>query len=479
MSTPSRSGQSTHADADRRWLLLTLGIALMVMLLLDRPLVRGDGVAYLAWVDSFVLDADIQFDNQLERLRNVNTYQLQWNETTQRLVNIFPFGAAIIETPFYAIGHWFAVNGWWDANPDYFHAQQGVWRPYSLWLMIGANVMGLVVVGVSWQLARRFTSAPNATLVALATLLGTPLLYYLTVSPLNSHNAGAFAFALFLWLLLRIQDALIDHGAGKDASSTLHSPLFTLHFLLLGLTAGLMVLSRWQLLLVAAPAWPIFFRPKTLTWHALKHPLIATLAAAIVCLPLPISWNIMFGEPFVIPYDAVNDSNGTFLTLPRNAIQVLVQTIAHSPVIALALAGVVALWRPQRQLAVYAAVVIGLQLYLNGGVLDWWAGETYGMRRMSELFPLYALLIAALLQSVTRFRVTDYGLRITLFTVTLYALLYLLIFVNYTWTNTDAVFINHVPIMWEHFWSQPNRWAVTWEVWRTHLGPWAWAMPGP
>ncbi|MGB1249636.1 MAG: hypothetical protein ACPG8W_03320 [Candidatus Promineifilaceae bacterium] len=470
MSTPFPSGQKKQdaAIADQRWLWLTLGIALLAMLLLDRPLIRGDGVAYLAWVDSFLLDADIQFDNQLDRLRPVNSYQLQWNDSTQRLVNIFPFGVALLQLPFYAIGHLFAVNGWWNANPDYFHLNQGIWQPYSLWLMIGANVMGLATVGLSWQLARRLTSAVNATLATLAVFFGTPLLYYLTVSPLNSHNAGAFAFTLFLWLLI------------AKNPTTNNRQQTAVYALLLGVTAGLMVLSRWQLLLVAAPAWPIFLWPADWRPKTLRKPLWATVAAAITCLPLPISWNIMFGEPFVIPYDVVNGSSGAFLTLPRNAIGVLLQTVAHSPVIVVALLGLVALWQTRRRLALYAIVVIALQLYVNGGVLDWWAGETYGMRRMSELFPLYVLLIAALLQWATnRSALALYILRFALYALIAYAIFYLLIFVNYTWTNSDGVFINHVPIMWEHFWNRPNRWSITWEVWRTHLGPWAWGMPGP
>ena len=444
----------------RRWLWLTLGIALLTMLLLDRPLIRGDGVAYLAWVDSFVLDADIQFDNQLDRLRPVNTYQLQWNDTTQRLVNIFPFGVAIVQAPFYAIGHWFALNGWWNANPDYFHQMQGVWQPYSLWLMIGANAMGLATVALSWHIACRFTTPTNATLATLAIFFGTPLLYYLTVSPLNSHSPGAFAFTLFLYLLLKTQGT-------KEPNIEYRIP--NTEYFLLGLTAALMVLSRWQLLLVAAPAWPIFFWQQR--W---KQPVIATLAAAIGCLALPISWNIMFGEPFVVPYDAVSGSNGAFLTLPRNAIEVLLQTLAHSPVILLALLGIVALWQIDRRIAIYATVVIALQLYVNGGVLDWWAGETYGMRRMSELFPLYVLLLAALSH-----RIPNTVYRILLFALTTYAIFYLIIFINYTWTNPDSVFINHVPIMWRHFWNQPHHWQITWEVWRTHVGPLAWGMPGP
>lgn len=440
---------------DQRWLTLTLLICFATMLILDRPLIRGDGVAYLAWVDTFVLDGDIDFGNQLERLQPVNTYQIQWNERTGKLVNIFPFGVAIFQAPFHALGHLFAVNGWWDANPDYFHQMQGLWRPYSLWLMIGANVMGLVTLGFVWKMCqatlrygRIHTTPPTASLLTIALFLGTPLIYYTTVSPLNSHNAGALALTVFIYLLIS------------------HQPPTTRYWLLLGLAAGLTILSRWQLALVVIPAWPI------LLWsQRWRGPIIAAIVAGGILLPLPLIWQAHFGQPFVIPYEEVSQGN-TFLSIPQNTIGVFVQTIYHSPIILLSLLGLPFLWRQDRQWAIYALVVIGLQLWLNGGVLDWWAGETYGMRRMSELLPFYTLLLAILTYHAPR-------TKLLVVLSLLLSITYIIIFINYTWTNTDGVFINDPAIMLRHFINQPHRWQITWEVWRTHLGPLAWAMPGP
>ena len=73
-------------------LICLLIIALATMIFFDRPLIRGDGVAYLAWLDTIALDLDIDLGNQVERLAPVNTYQVVWNDTTERWVIIFPFG---------------------------------------------------------------------------------------------------------------------------------------------------------------------------------------------------------------------------------------------------------------------------------------------------------------------------------------------------------------------------------------------------
>jgi hypothetical protein len=99
------------------------------MIAFDRPLIRGDGVAYLAWIDTLILDQDVNFDNQYERLQSVNTYQLEWSVERERWVNIFPFGIAFVQAPFYLMGDAFQHAGVLDNNPDYFRQHQGVEAP--------------------------------------------------------------------------------------------------------------------------------------------------------------------------------------------------------------------------------------------------------------------------------------------------------------------------------------------------------------
>jgi hypothetical protein len=91
-------------------------------------------------------------------------------------------------------------------------------------------------------------------------------------------------------------------------------------------------------------------------------------------LPLPIVWQHLFGSPIVIPYQAV--SGRSFLDVPTGSLWVLVQTPYHSPVLLLSLIGLALLWCISRKWALLAAMAIGLQILVNGAVLDWWGGET-------------------------------------------------------------------------------------------------------
>lgn len=462
--------------------LLPLG-AMVILLVLtmvrfDRPLIRGDGIAYLAWVDTLVLDRDINFDNQLERLQTVNTYQISWNEHTRRFVNIFPFGVAFPQAPFYLIGHLFATHNWWNLNPDYFHHMQGLTLPYSLWLMIGANFMALCASILAWLIGRRICDDWTAAIVSWAVFIGSPLFYYSTVSPLNSHNPGAFATACFVYLLADGTGAFRCNSHGTALSSPHEQPV--IKWLGLGVSAGLMVLIRWQLALIVLPAWGLLIWQRR--WKGLGY---ATAAAAVTLLPLPVIWQRMFGNPLVVPYEAV--SGQAFLGSPSHSLWVLVETPHNSPILLFSLLGIILLWRIDRQWAIFAAAAIGLQVLVNGAALDWWGGETYGIRRMTELYPIYILLACAAFghlprrgQGVPRFRwawpVLSRGLLAILI---VYTFLYILSFFSFTWTNPDHAFIAGPETMIPYFLGQSNRWEVISTVFRTHLGPPAWFQPGP
>src|SRR5262245_41022673 len=142
-------------------------LMLVTLIRFDRPLIRGDGVAYLAWADTLLIDHDIDLTNQVEKLRYVNDEsKVMYDESQQKWVNVFPFGVAIIQAPFYLTGHFFVQQGWLNLNPDYFHQQQGVELPYSLWVMFGANLMALAAAVFAWKLARHYCDAMTAAVVA-------------------------------------------------------------------------------------------------------------------------------------------------------------------------------------------------------------------------------------------------------------------------------------------------------------------------
>jgi 4-amino-4-deoxy-L-arabinose transferase-like glycosyltransferase len=450
-------------------LVLLLLISVITLIVFDRPLIRGDGVAYLAWADTFVVDRDLDLSNQVERLRPVLTYQIQFNQQTGRWVIVFPFGVAVLQAPFYALGHLFASNGWLNINPAYFQQMQGVGLPYSLWLMIGANLLALAAIALVWLVGRRLCDRWTAALVVYVAFIGTPIFYYSTITPLNSHSGGVFAIAGYVYCLVRCTGAF-----SSDATPRWER---WYGWVLMGVCAGLAVLSRWQLILAVAPGWLLLAWERR--WRGF---VIAGVVAALTVLPLPLVWQYLFGSPFLVPYDAVEGQKGAFLGASNHAWEVFVETVVHSPVVLLGLVGIITLWRRARRWALLTAGVILMQLLINGAALDWWAGESYGMRRMSELFAVYALLACAavgrpLLPVYARFAWPTH--RLLLIGLIGYTVVYILAFVVYSWTNPDHYLLARPEVMLRYFFDHPYRWQVLIEVMGSHVGPWAWAMPGP
>ena len=450
------------------WFLII--ISLLIMIRFNRPLIRGDGVAYLAWVDSVALDHDFDLSNQAVRLEPVNDYAVVLNWHNGRYVNAFPFGIAFLQYPFYRVGDLFFKNNWLNINPDYFRAMQGVELPYSLWAMIGNNVMVLCAIIFVWRIASQFCNPWVATFSALGMFVGTPLFYYATVSPLNSHSPGAFAVALTYYLGFRIYEQLENLGHNKPKST------LKLFWIGMGLSAGLTVLTRWQLALVVIPLWILFL------WRRQFSGLLyATIAGSVSLIPLPLVWNYLFDSPFVVPYDVM--AGHSFLRFPINAHKVFFYTFAHSPTLIVSVIGIVRLWTIKRELSLVFIMAFILQILINGAALDWDCGETYGLRRMSEMYFLYAFAGAIALNRWEGIARTPYivtlSVRLIFVLLLLYNTMYVLAYFNYIWTNTVYHPYPTPPIIIRFFLQQSNRWDVVRAIFRTHLGPPAWTRPGP
>jgi hypothetical protein len=222
----------------------------LLLLLLSHRLIHGDGVSYLIYLDSIAGDLDLDLSNQVAAFAPAIVYPYATSPVTGTPVTPFPFGSAYLLAPFYWLGRALesAVPGL-NANTGHFTKIQGRPLVYALAAMLGAHVYMLATAGLAFCTARRLAPGWAAGLAAVCCLAGTPLIYYATVEPLDTHVYGAFALALGLWLATRgpanpqdVQRAWNRRPSGEWPTA-----------LALGLALGLAVLVRWQLLLYALP----------------------------------------------------------------------------------------------------------------------------------------------------------------------------------------------------------------------------------
>lgn len=459
-------------------LLLVLLLTLAAMLAFDRPLVIGDGPAYLFWLDSLALDGDLALANQAEKFAAVNTYHIYLNPRSGRWASAFPLGTPLILVPFYWIGAALDRLPFFRINDAHFIGIQGVPLAYSLAIMAGVNLYALLAVGMGYRIARRLARPWAAAIVAIAAYLGTPLLFYTTVEPLTSHIGGTFAATLFVWLSLRARDRLgseTQFQANRDVLIARVRTKTWFLWLLVGLAAGLTALCRWQVALIALPVGT-----ELLLRRRWRETLALGLGFALLAWIIPYSWWQMFGSPWVIPAAARDQSE--FLLRPIHTWRVLFHPIAGlfpwSPVTALAVLGLIPLARRDWKLALVGAAMFISQALISGAVRDWWAGISFGMRRMVELYPLYVLGLAALFGAAARHRrLHALALSLTIL-LTVYGVALVLAHLNFTWTNPQGL-ARDLPWVELRYTFSREHWWLMWPVMKDHVGVWAWSKPGP
>lgn len=425
---------------------LTLGTFLS-LILLDRPLVRGDGLAYYMWLEPLASHFTFDLSWAAAKFGAVNEYQI-FKSPTGAFASAFSFGPALLLAPWYRLGQMLPeVPG---VDHAHYLKYQADSFANSLMVLLGANLYTIAAVLLSFKSALTITRAPwVAAAAAFALLWGTPLIYYATVEGYMAHAIGAFLIALALWLYLRPCPP----------------------WLLLGIALSVAVLVRWQLALLLVPiglhlAWQR-------RWADLAR--LATGTASLAWL-VPLSWYGMFGQPFVVP--AAIQNSRPFLGPPVHALDVLVALqgglFPWAPLTLLATIGLALLWRRERRVAGVALGAFALQVLINGGVSDWAAGWSYGMRRLTELYPFFVVGLAALLARPGRARPAVWVMAGVLFGFSLVVLVSHLVYINYVAGHGASL-----PEELSRWIATLDNPRITWQVIKEHYGPWAWVRPGP
>lgn len=387
----------------RRELLVLVVAFAMTLPAVTTRLYASDEVQYFSWLRSVTFDGDVDFENEYRHFYDSGVVGTELfydtfldpartNEIGRR-INFGPIGCAVLWAPFYAIGHAVALATGAPAD--------GYSQPYVSAVAYGSAIYGALAVLFTAAICRRLLGRGLAA--SLVILAGTPLLFYIYVSPPFAHANSAFMVSVFLWLWLRARGA----WAPRDV-------------VLLGLAGGLMGMVREQdLFFVAGPALD-FLR------FAIRRPSRATLGIAA----LGTSAFLVAFLPQLLAYKALNGHFGPTTLSTRkmtwtspHAAGVLFSPehglFAWSPVLLVALAGLVWLafagrnrrlvpgdsaaaadgLMPNRDVAWIAQlgiVMFALQVYVSGSVESWTVAGAFGQRRFVAATPLFALGIAAL-----------------------------------------------------------------------------------
>jgi len=450
--------------------LILCEIALLLSLLvLDRPLIRGDAVAYFMWTASIGYDFDMDLENQAEQFGELNTYMAIRNPQTGRYGSAFAWGQGIVLQPAFQVARLLNLLPTMRVNDDWFYALQRFPYAFSLLAMLQVNVMTMLSLALVYTLARRLgIAALPAAWAGLMTAWGTPLLYYSSIQPLYAHAAATFvhtgALVLFLFNL------------------TAQRPLSWWRWLSNGLVFGLAALVRWQLALSIIPCGAVLLyfvikKERHTTWSGL---VALGLGFAALVWHIPYTFNWMFGSPFST---AMGEG---FVSTPRFLWELLFSNyrgfFLWSPIALLGVVGLLIGPRRHWETRLILLSVIIAQVLINAGVETWSGGESFGLRRLTELYPALVLGVAMILSvGYTSVRRAGYVLTGVLALYGIVLLFAALIFSYFTLPEMGYVSKQPVDTVTNvlTFFFSPPKFDLIWPMMEHHFGWWAWSMPGP
>ena len=338
---------------------------------LDQRIAGVDPVGYYAWGRSLLYDQDLQFANEFRTLNASATFTAGFvmnpdgpRTATGHLPNLFSIGPGLFWMPFMAVAHmWASVSG---APAD------GFSQPYHTAVFLANAVYGLLGILFTYGALRVWFPRAASIAGALAAWACSPALYYAFSQIAMAHACSFFAVALilFAWARLRGSTSLISWAV-------------------IGLTIGLAALVRWQNAAFAIiPAIDLLVRYRAKG----SAPLAACAAASILAfLPQMIGWKLVYGSFFTLP-----QGEGFVDWLHPDWAGVLFSRgsglLSWTPLCAVAMAGLFIWPKASRACSIALAVAFLLQFYVDSVVPS--AGWSFGMRRMVNCTPLFAVGLA-------------------------------------------------------------------------------------
>lgn len=373
----------------------------------DGRLIAGDAVHYYVYLRSVVFDRDLHFLNDYVGLAtgipdagHDGPEWLSERTPTGHIRNVMSVGPALAWAPLFVLVTAFAAIG---RSMGASWPLDGLWWPFQASVSYSGIAAATVAAYLTFLLCARVSTRRAAIWATITMWLGSHALYYSLVAPQYSHAVSmcvTSAFFLYWWRTFG------ETRLGRFAA--------------LGVLGGLTALVRWQdVLVLAAPAvevgwawlgWsstrvaseqPSRVAAERSVGAAVAQLAACGLAALMVFAPQLLAWQIIFGQPVLVP------QGEGFMRWTSPALwQVLFSTFrglfTWTPVVLLGVLGLFAWWRRNHAAGTAVAVVLVASWYANAAVADWWAGEAFGARRFLGGFPLFTLGLAVLADRVAR-----------------------------------------------------------------------------
>ncbi|MGH9692420.1 MAG: hypothetical protein ACRD4C_15305 [Candidatus Acidiferrales bacterium] len=379
--------------------------ALLILFVLTLPFiharVRGDGIGYYAYLRSPLIDHNLRFatdwkDPSQELLSVYLNGHIYPNPITKtgHLPNFYTVGPAILWSPFVVAAHLAVLAA---DHLGFRIAPDGHSWPYIDALSGATALYGFLGLYFSFNLAKNYVEEKWAFWATLGIWFASSLPVYMYLDPSWSHALSAFCVSWFLWYWHRTH-------VGRTRKQ----------WLALGFLSGLMIdVFPGNSFFILAPvlecipeyreAWRILSRePQHLRKNLQLHSTFVA-GAFVAILPTLIARQIVFGNPFSVGIYGDVPWNWRFPAFRAVLFSASHGLFVYTPILLLAVIGLLALWRTAPQLGI-ACVLIAGGFYSLISFYPWWGGAfSFGNRFFVSLTPIFVLGLAATFSWMARF----------------------------------------------------------------------------
>lgn len=350
--------------------LVSLFLAIGIITTRPSPL-DGDSLGYYAYSRSLLFDGDLLFKNEFEHYGPAHIRYLCYTTPRGMLGNVFPFGSTVLWYPFLVIGH-LAQNVLVGAAD-----LPGFGRLEIFSVQSGTAVLGASALFFSFLLLSRRLKRSSFWTAAIAVTLLTPFAWYTWRQPLWPHVNTAFTSALFLWYWTKTR-------GGRTISQSF----------LLGIILGFSCTVRpEQIILLIFP-----FVEYVLERYSFNP---GNLAASITGIligfaPQLVVWFLLGDDPLTIfpseQHLIPPDETSVFFFRPA-ILQTLFSSyhgiLPWSPLYFISIIGLLYFLREDLVFGLSSLLVVGGAIYINALLYDWWAGLSFGPRRLVDITPVF------------------------------------------------------------------------------------------
>lgn len=294
------------------------------------------------------------------------------------LVTKYPIGLALLELPFFGIGHWLAKTLGYAAD--------GFSAPYQMSIAYGAIAYATAGLALLRRVLLRYFSDLLTLLTLVLVALGTNYFQYAVYDGAMAHSTCFTLYALLLWCTIRWHETPRFRWAAG-----------------IGLVLGLLVNTRpSELVAVLLPVlWGIgsvadVQAKATLAGRHWQHLVVAAVVGLAAVSPQLLYWKWATGHFFFYSYE---EQGFSFLRphLGKVLFSFRKGWLIYTPLMILALLGLVALWQRNRRLAVPVIAFALVNIWIVSAWDIWWYGGSFGQRAMVQSYAVLSLPLGALL----------------------------------------------------------------------------------